>query len=387
VTIQRGTSPTSSSVADAPGRKVKVKIVDCDVHPQVSSEEDLARFLPEKWKHIARRDPPLPWRIDMTNGARRVDSYPPDGGPPGSDPSFMDEQLLGDAKVDIAILVPIEAGPMMDPVADAMRHAAVNDWLAEKWLTDGNAHGRYRGSIRVPLHNPEAAVKEIQRWADDPRFVQVLAFPTYPLGFGHPQYEPIWRAAAECGLPIGSHPSNSGVGANTTMFSSPVGAGSFFFDWHSVGYPSAYIGHLASMICSGVFARYPDLKIVVIEAGVSWSLALSDHLDRNWRRIRADVPELTELPSFYMNRNVLFSSQPIEEPDPETLRFSYEQLQAEHRVVFSTDYPHWDFDDPARALHPLPKELRSRILGETARELYGLPDERWEPETAGAATA
>jgi predicted TIM-barrel fold metal-dependent hydrolase len=385
VTVQREDLYQGTAVAEVAGKMVPVRIVDCDVHPQLRSGDDLLPFLPSRWAHIARKDPPLPWRINMINDARRVDSWPESGGPPGSDPAFMDKQLLGDAKVDIAILVPIEFGPMIDPRADAARHAAANQWLAETWLGDANWHGRYRGSIRVPMHNPEAAVKEIHRWADDPRFVQVLAFHSYSPGFGHPQYEPIWRAAAECGLPVASHASNSGVGANTGAYSNPVGSGSFFFDWHSTGYAYTYIGHLASMICNGVFERYPDLKMIVIEAGVSWSLPMGDHLDRNWKRLRSELFELPEPPSFYLNRNVLFSTQPIEEPGAEMLTFAYDQLHADRRLVFATDYPHWDFDDPARALTPLPKELRKRILGETARDLYGLPAERWEPTATVAA--
>jgi uncharacterized protein len=367
-----------SSVVEA--TTVKVKVVDCDVHPQVTSDQDLVPYLPSGWEYLSRRDPPLPWRIDMTNGARRVDSHPPTGGPPGSDPAFLGQQLLDEAKVDLAIMVPIENGAMVDPRADAIRHAATNDWIADKWLgEEPNWHGRFYGSIRVPMQNPDAAVKEIERWAEDPRFIQILVFPGYSPPFGHPMYEPIWRAAIEHNLPIGSHPSNSGEGLNATSYgtySSPTGSCGFFFDHHAMGYPSTFVAQLASMVCSGVFERYPELRFVVMEAGVSWSLALGDHLDRNWRRIREDAPELTELPSTYLKRNVMFSTQPIEEPDDEMLRFAYERLDAERRLVFSTDYPHWDFDDPSRALAPLPKDLRSRILGDTARELYGLPEER-----------
>lgn len=47
-------------------------------------------------------------------------------------------------------------------------------------------------------------------------------------------------------------------------------------------------------------------------------------------------------------------------------------LRADKSVMFASDWPHWDFDDPEVALRPLPKELRTRILGENAAALYGL---------------
>ena len=47
-------------------------------------------------------------------------------------------------------------------------------------------------------------------------------------------------------------------------------------------------------------------------------------------------------------------------------------MSAERTVMFSSDYPHWDNDDPRRILRRVPPPVRARILGETAAELYGL---------------
>jgi len=46
-------------------------------------------------------------------------------------------------------------------------------------------------------------------------------------------------------------------------------------------------------------------------------------------------------------------------------------VDAEHTLMFSSDYPHWDFDDPTRALNAFPAAIRDRVRGRTAMELYG----------------
>ena len=52
-----------------------------------------------------------------------------------------------------------------------------------------------------------------------------------------------------------------------------------------------------------------------------------------------------------------------------------EMLESDRMFVFSTDYPHWDFDAPEESIpRDLPADLRSRILYDNARELYGLEE-------------
>jgi predicted TIM-barrel fold metal-dependent hydrolase len=87
-----------------------------------------------------------------------------------------------------------------------------------------------------------------------------------------------------------------------------------------------------------------------------------------------EVPDLRRLPSDYM-RHFWFTTQPIEEPErPEQFHAMVRELDLGERLLFATDYPHWDFDAPD---HALPKGLspgqRQNILSANARRLYRLP--------------
>ncbi len=355
-------------------RAVPVRIVDCDVHPMPAGNE-LLQFLPAQWHHTEKPDTRVPFRVDHVNNGSRVDARPTVGeevGRAGSDPRLFERQLLGEAGVDLAVLIYHSHRNLPHPDADAARCSAINEWLAALWLGDYNGHGRYRGSLRVPMHSPAAAVAEIHRWADNPNFVQVIAVASYAPAFGHPMYEPILRAAAECGLPVAVHPTG-----NFSPEGTPYGPQTYHFEWHALAFPYPYIAHLTSLVCNGVFERIPDLKFVMVEGGVSWSHALGNHLDKNWDLLHGEVPELTLAPSEYLRRQVLFTSQPIEEPrDDASLLQVYEEIGAESRLMFSTDYPHWDYDDPKLALPRMPEQLRRRVMAETACELYGLPRTR-----------
>jgi predicted TIM-barrel fold metal-dependent hydrolase len=62
-------------------------------------------------------------------------------------------------------------------------------------------------------------------------------------------------------------------------------------------------------------------------------------------------------------------------PDrPEWLLQVFEMMDAEHVLMFASDYPHWDFDSPTHAFPPLPEPLRERIFRRNALELYRLAE-------------
>ena len=73
------------------------------------------------------------------------------------------------------------------------------------------------------------------------------------------------------------------------------------------------------------------------------------------------------------------TTQPSEEPaNPKHLVQIFEMIGGPQMILFSSDYPHWDFDSPATRTPGAPAEWKERILWRNAAELYGL-----SPVTSG----
>jgi uncharacterized protein len=110
---------------------------------------------------------------------------------------------------------------------------------------------------------------------------------------------------------------------------------------------------------------------VLIESGFGWLPALGWRLDRNWKRLKDEVPHLRRAPSEYIREHLWVSTQPMEEAeDPDHLIEVMNWIGFD-RILFASDYPHWDFDDPFVALPPnLDAEQRRAIFSENAKRVY-----------------
>jgi uncharacterized protein len=344
-----------------------VTLVDADIHP-APLPSYVAQRLDEPWRTRFERygvrvaNPPMMYPR-VRNAGYRLDAWP-EGGFPGSDLGLLRQQLLEEHAIDYGILIPLHGhsyGPEAPEFAAALCHA-VNEWVREELL---DPEPRLRSSLNIALETPELAVREIERYADDPRFVQVL-LPTgaeYPLG--NRKYWPVYAAAAEAGLPLVAH---------TGGLEQHRGAGwpSFYLEEH-VWNGNTMAALAMSFVAEGVFQRFEDLQVVLVEAGISWAGPLMWAMDQAWAAMRDDVVHLDRKPSELFREHFWFTTQPIEEPDdPQQLLAALEFTGMTDRIMFASDYPHWDFDSPAMALpRVFPKELRAAILAGNACRLYG----------------
>lgn len=343
-------------------------IIDCDVHPDPRSADEINARMPHPYKGRFKRG----GRGFFHNPVRaaRLDSKPPNGGAPGSDPEFMRQQHLNEFGIAHVILLPrIFCSMDPDPDFGTALAAACNDWLAETWLSQFNADGAFKGSIMIAHQDPLAAAREIERWAGNPHFAQVMTHSGARAPFGQRQYYPIYEACAKHNLPFAIHPGTEGMGINDQP--SP-GYPTHYIEWHA-SLPLAIQAHLVSLLTEGVFEKFPDFRVVLVEGGVAWLPSLLWRLDAYWKALRTEIPWVKQRPSAYLRDHVRLTSQPLERPDSDQqLLQLLDMMDAEHILMFSSDYPHWDFDSPKRAFPKLPDRAYQRIFETNAREWYGL---------------
>ena len=352
-------------------------MIDCDVHNSWSSSRVLVPYLEPYWRDFLERGE-LPGGRDSfphahrpwlhPEGFMRTDAVPAGGGTPGSDYGLMREQLLDAYDLEYAILTgdeAIEASTLANPYFATALVRAANDWTVEEWLP---LDPRLKGSLVVAPQDPNGAAAEIRRLGGHPDLVQVLMSTGSERPYGDPFYHPIWDAAAEVGLPIAAHlGGQGGVNANPTGCGPPT----FFWETHAILCETG-IGHVASLIAHGVFERWPNLRFVLIECGVAWLPAILWRLDADYKALRKETPWLKRLPSEYAADHIRLTTQPLEQPRrPRDLWPFLEAIDGERTLLYASDYPHWDFDDPSQI--QLPPGWRERVFAENARELYGLP--------------
>ncbi len=349
--------------------RTREALVDCDFHNEIDSIKDLYPYLSQRWRdHIdafGTRGPTggtYPRFMD-----HREDARPPSGRRSGSEVAFSRQDYLDPYNVAYATLIPLTpAGRQLNHDLDAALATAVNDWQVAEWL---DQDARLRASMAIPFEDPPAAVAEIERRASDKRFVQVQfsGRPQEPMG--RRKYWPIYEACAKHGLQVMSHAFGS--------YGNPLtGAGwpSFYVEEH-LGPAQAMQANVISMVAEGVFDRFPPLKVVSVENGFGWLPSLVWRLEHSWTLLKDEVQHLKQEPAEYVREHLYLTTQPVEEPHKPAYFLQLVEQYGDmiDHLLFASDYPHWDADDPDFALPGyLPAKTRRKIQFENARALHRL---------------
>lgn len=354
--------------------KSKIPIIDCDVHLNPRTYDDLLPYLDDYWRDFMKDAnwvglyqgvPPMVF----VNSGHRVDSTPPEGGLGGSSLSFYKEQVADKYNYAYSIIYPDStfnlAGAPQARLATAVARA-YNDWQIDQWLSKDSS---FLGSVVVAAQDPEEAAKEIDRVGSHPQIVQVALSSRCPGGgWGDKRYHPIWEAAVRNNLVCSFHVASPGG-----LFRDGFPASSVPESQTNNGF--SHQAALSSLVFGGVLEKYRDLRVAMIEGGFVWAINMMYTMDTHWQMSIREVPFIKRPPSQQVREQVWFGTQPMLDPlKPEEKKHIVEiaEMIGRDRLLFTSDYPHFTFDAPNVAFAHFPSDFRKKILYENAAELYGL---------------
>ncbi|EST22208.1 amidohydrolase family protein [Streptomyces roseochromogenus] len=253
-----------------------------------------------------------------------------------------------------------------------------------RWLADfcAAAPGRRAGVFQILLGDVEEAVKEI-RWAASAGLRGGLMLPGTPPGSGlpelhSPEYDPIWAACAELGVPVNHHAGS----ASPPLGAEPAARAVFMVE-------TTWFSHRAlwHLVFGGAFRRHPELRLVLTEQGSGWIPGVLGMLDYYHGRLvaaasQADTAEarfgtglaagMGAAPS-QVWRDHCFVGASFMRPHEVPLR---ERIGVD-KIMWGSDYPHDEGTHPYTrealrfAYAGVPREELAAMLGGNAARVYG----------------
>ena len=281
----------------------------------------------------------------------------------GWDPAARREDQIRDG-VDAEVIYPT-VGMMICNHSDFDYKQACFD-AYNRWMAEYCAHDPLRllGCGQTALRSPEDAVQDLKN-------INALGLPGVmvsgnPHGedFDSPIWNPFWETAIELGMPLSFH-------ILTTQDTKPRGPKINSFMNIIRGNQDI----MGTLIFGGVFQRYPELKVVCVEADAGWVPHYMYRMDHAYKRHRSWLLKdqtLEKLPSEYFAEHIYLTFQ------DDWVAFKHADSMNWRRLMWANDFPHSDSTWPdsqkliAEHAKDLSAEQRQAILCGNVAELYGI---------------
>ncbi|MCH7996245.1 MAG: amidohydrolase [Chloroflexi bacterium] len=238
---------------------------------------------------------------------------------------------------------------------------AYNDWAMEIF---GPRRDRFTLAALIPVLDIEGAIEEIYRVAK--MGLGSLFVPSRPtLPYNRPEYEPLWSAAEEVGLPVNFHASS---GRDPRIERGPGGAVINFI----MGFLVDGMDVLAYICPSGVLMRHPNMKIVIVEAGIGWLAWDLQAMDEGYEK-----HHMYARPKLDMNPSEYFKRQGYATFGEDVVGLHNRQYTGVDCLLWGNDYPHhegtWPHSREAieRQFAGVSEEDKKKIISTNAAKLYG----------------
>src|SRR6266481_4346453 len=356
-------------------------IVDVDAHHYESEhygefleymENDVLKQLTLSGR-AKNRQAIVPSGVGYQDMGGRVTRYPMRGSEKTEAGALRDVQLgqrwMDAMSVDYSCLFPTGMLNIGLHPQKEMEHElcwSYNRWLTEKVLPESG--GRFYSMLSLPFSDPEQSLRQVETFGHRKHVGGFMVTTVRSdMGVHDNAYMKVYRAIEERGLVLSFH---SGPNWGEPIFKSC----NRFLAVHALGFAWYNVLHLTNWVINGMGERFPKLPIIWIESGLAWIPFLMQRLDHEYMLRPSECPLLKKKPSDYM-RDMYYSSQPMEIQDRGALECTFRMINAETQLLYSSDYPHWDFDLPA-TIYDLPflsEKGKHNILGGTAARLFKLP--------------
>lgn len=235
-------------------------------------------------------------------------------------------------------------------------------WMTEEVLPKSD---RIWAMLSIPFNDPEESVKFVRDFGNRPGVVGFMVTSVRQVPVHHNRYMPLYAELSRSRQPLAFHAAYDWTYGAMTQLNK-------FISVHALSFPFYNMVHITNFVINGILERFPDLKVAWIEGGLAYIPYLMQRLDNEYMMRSSEAPLLTALPSDYMRR-FYWSSQPMERTrNNGILKETLKLIDAEHRLCYASDYPHWDFDTPSTIwdLPFLDDGAKQRILGLNAAELF-----------------
>jgi uncharacterized protein len=266
--------------------------------------------------------------------------------------------------IDIQVVFPqplLEIGLHPIPGMETQLLFAYNRWFCDRILRPGNG---VRTMLALPFSDAAACLRTVEEFASEPGVIGFMVTSQRHAAVQNRAYMPLYHTLEERGLPLGFHAGpDFGVAQSMNRFLSV----------HALSFATCNMIHLTNWVVNGLPERFPKLKVIWIESGLAWLSFMMQRLDHEYLMRQSDAPLLRRLPSEYM-RDMYYTTQPLEVTNMKLLEATFDAVKADTQLLWSSDWPHWDFDTPGRiASLPFMTEPTLRnILGENARRVFNL---------------
>jgi len=268
--------------------------------------------------------------------------------------------------IDVSILYPttgLGIGKIYEADYAVALCRAYNNWLHDYCQTNPD---RLKGVAILPLQDPDAAVRELNRAVTDLGLLGGM-IPTFSRGanLGDKRFWPLYGEAEKLDVPIGAHATGGETG--------DLGRFDSFLGIHICSHVPEQMVSLTTVVLGGVFEQFKKLRYGFLEAGCGWVPFWMEHMDEEWEKRRDEAPLCKEEPSTYIKSGRCYFGA---EPEEKTLPFAAEMVSPDV-LLYASDYPHWDSDWPhtsktVRERTDMTDELKRKVLAENALRFYGM---------------